>query len=131
VIDPAAFEREVRELHDFFERWYAGDCEPAEIARLDVLDPSFIMIAPDGRSLSGDAVRSSIDAALGLRPLTIEIRNVKVEPSAPFGTYEEWQTIEGTTSGRISTAVMASEPGAPNGLRWMHLHETWLPAALP
>ena len=131
MIEPAAFEREVRELHAFFERWYTGTAEPSEISRLDVLDPSFVMIAPDGRSLTADAVVSSITAAFGRRSMAIEIRNVSVNRDAGFGTYEEWQTVEGAVTGRISTAVMAAAPDAPNGLRWIHLHETWLPDTRP
>ncbi len=131
MIDAAAFEREVRELHEFFERWYTGTAAPSEINRLNVLDPSFVMIAPDGRSLSADAVRSSIVSIYGQRAMGIEIRNVTVNREGGFGTYEEWQTFEGAVTGRVSTAVMVPSPDAPNGLRWIHLHETWLPDARP
>jgi len=108
-----------------------GTSDPSEVARLDVLDASFVMIAPDGHSWSADAVRSSIETAYGRRSMTIEIRAVAVDPSAPFGTYEEWQSFEGARTGRISTAVMAADRAMPNGLRWIHLHETWLPDARP
>ncbi|MFV9673230.1 MAG: hypothetical protein ACNYZH_08385 [Acidimicrobiia bacterium] len=131
MIDGAAFESEVRELHAFFERWFAGTAEPGELERLDVLDDSFHMIGPDGRLQNVDRVRSAIADAYGHRPMQIEIRNVQVHPSAPVGTYEEWQTIDGSITGRTSSAVMKADPLAPNGLRWMHLHETWLPDARP
>lgn len=131
MIDGAGFEREVRKLHAFFERWFAGTAEPAEMERLDVLDDSFHMIGPDGRLQNVDRVRSAIADAYGHRPMLIEIMNVRVHPSAPVGTYEEWQTIDGSITGRISSAVMRIDPSAPNGLRWTHLHETWLPDARP
>jgi len=126
VIDPAAFEEEVRQLHAFFERWFAGTAYPTELERLDVLDGSFQMIGPDGRLQNVDEVRSAIEHAYGRRSMLIEIRNVRVHPTAPVGMYEEWQTIDGEVTGRISSAVMANDPSAPNGLRWMHLQETWL-----
>lgn len=131
MIEPTAFEREVRGLHAFFERWFVGTADPAEIGRLDVLDDSFTMIAPDGRAHSARDVRSMIVAARGRRSMQIEIRNVSVLPSLPVGTYEEWQTINGKVTGRISTAVMRIDHSAPNGLRWTHLHETWLPDSRP
>jgi hypothetical protein len=131
VIQPAAFEAEVRDLHAFFERWFAGTAESGELERLDVLDDSFHMIGPDGRQQTVDEVRSAIEDAHGRRPMQIEIRNVRVHPTAPVGTYEEWQTSDGVVTGRTSSAVMAVDPSAPNGLRWVHLHETWLPDARP
>lgn len=131
MIDRSAFEDEVRQIHAFFERWYAGTAEADELERLDVLDESFRMIAPDGRSHTADEVCSAIEADYGRRSIQIEIRNVWVHPFSPVGMYEEWQTTDGQVTGRISTAVMVEDPSAPNGLRWVHLHETWLPDARP
>lgn len=129
MIDPVAFDREVRELHAFFERWFAGTARPAELKRLDVLDDSFEMIGPDGDLQNVREVRSAIEGAHGRRPIRIEIRNVWVHPSAPVGMYEEWQTTDGRIAGRRSSVVMVNDQSTPNGLRWVHLHETWLPDA--
>ena len=131
MIELAAFEAEVRGLHAFFERWFAGSADSNELERLDVLDDSFQMIGPDGHLQTVAQVRTAIEAAYGRRSLQIEIRNVLVHPVAPVGTYEEWQTIDGRVTGRISSAVMVDDSSAPNGLRWMHLQETWLPDARP
>jgi hypothetical protein len=125
-----AFVREVRELHRFFERWYAGELAPVGIERLAVLAPSFEMISPEGRTFTRSEVAGMISAGYGSRPMKIEIRNAAVRyASAPFvmGRYEEWQTVDGVPSGRISTAVMVEDERMPNGLRWVHLHETRLP----
>jgi hypothetical protein len=131
VIEPSAFESEVRELHAFFERWFAGTADPSELERLDALDDTFQMITPDGWLQNCSEVRSAIERAFGRRPMQIEIRNVRVRAIAPVGVYEEWQTIDGQVIGRVSSAVMGNDPSAPNGLRWLHLHETWLPDARP
>jgi hypothetical protein len=131
VIERSAFENEVRGLHAFFERWFAGTAEPAELERLDVLDDSFRMVGPDGRLQTIDEIRSAIADAHGRRPMCIEIRNVWVHPFAPVGMYEEWQTTDGEVTGRSSSAVMVNDRSAPNGLRWIHLHETWLPDTRP
>ncbi|MEA3501998.1 MAG: hypothetical protein U9R47_04430 [Actinomycetota bacterium] len=129
MIEPSAFENEVHELHAFFERWFAGTAEPAELDRLDVLDDTFRMVGPDGRLQTVGEIRSAIEKAYGRRSVRIEIRNVWVHPSAPVGMYEEWQTADGEVTGRSSSAVMSIDRSAPNGLRWMHLQETWLPDA--
>lgn len=127
MIDPESFETEVRELHAFFERWYSGVAKSSEVSRLDVLADSFVMIGPDADMVGRAEVRASIVAARGRRPMQIEIRNIVVRPELDLGTYEEWQTTGGAVTGRLSTAVMRSVPGLPNGLVWVHLHETWLP----
>ncbi len=42
-------------------------------------------------------------------------------------TYEEWQSGEEKKDDRISTVVFCRVPeAAPNGLRWLHVHETWV-----
>ena len=131
MIEPASFEAEVRELHTFFERWYSGVAALSEFSRLDVLADSFVLIGPDGRSSNVEQVRAFVETAYGRRPTGFTIRNVAVRPHAPVGTYEEWQTVGDVTTRRISTAVMMPDPGTPNGLRWVHLHETWLPDVRP
>lgn len=131
MIEPASFEAEVRGLHAFFGRWYAGTAAPSEFSRLDVLAETFLMIGPDGRTANVVEVRDMIRASYGLRPIAFTIKNVSVRPDAPVGTYEEWQTASGVTTGRLSTAVMEPDPRQPNGLQWVHLHETWLPDARP
>ena len=131
MIEPASFEAEVRELHAFFGRWYSGVAALSEFSRLDVLADSFVLIGPDGRSSNVEQVRAFIEAAYGRRPTGFRIRNVTVRPHVSVGTYEEWQTVGDVTTGRISTAVMMPDPGMPNGLRWVHLHETWLPDERP
>ena len=41
-------------------------------------------------------------------------------------TYEEWQDEGSGERGRISSALFRSRVGTPNGLEWLHVHETWL-----
>ncbi len=131
MIEAAQFEPEVRELHAFFECWYSGAADPCEIVRRDALARSFGMIGPDGRERDDQQVRTSVEAAYGSRLTRFKIRNVAVRPNAPIGGYEEWQTALGVTTTRISSGVMMPAADTPNGLRSMHLHETWLPVARP
>jgi len=106
VIELGAFETEVRDLHAFFERWFAGTAEPSELERLDVLDESFQMIGPDGHLHAVDQVRSTIEDAYGRRTLQIAIRNVSVHPVAPVGMYEEWHAPSGDLAPRRSSVTI-------------------------
>ena len=126
-----AFEAEVRELHAFLEGWFAGTADLIEFAGLDMLDDRSQMIAPVGRLQNCNDVCSAIECGCGRRPMQIEIRNVRAHPIAPVGIDEEWKTIDGRVTARISSAVMGIDPSAPHGLEWMHLHEGWLPDARP
>ena len=131
MIEPASFEAEVRELHAFFGRWYSGVADRSESSRLDALADTFVMIGPDGRTAGVEEVRAMIRSAYGQRPIDFMIKNITVRRDVPVVTYEEWQTLSGATTGRLSTAVMTLAPHQPNGLQWVHLHETWLPDARP
>jgi hypothetical protein len=47
-------------------------------------------------------------------------------------TYEEWQNDGvGQINGRLSSALFTARAGMPNGVAWLHVHETWLPDPAP
>jgi len=142
-------EREIRELHEFFARWYNGALAKDEetFARFaGLLAPDFHIITPDGNihdwTATLDAVFGSwgrkrdVDSPEAAGPFQIEIRNVElrggISGEAFIATYEEWQsgaeqTATGTATGRLSTVIMRENAACPNGLEWLHVHETWLP----
>ena len=65
------------------------------------------------------------------RDVRITIRNVETQwrhRDAVAATYEEWQEQAEFVTGRLSTVVFVVDDGAPNGLRWEHVHETWVQA---
>ena len=41
-------------------------------------------------------------------------------------TYEEWQTNDSITKGRLSTAIFEESSNIYNNICWLHVHETWL-----
>ena len=45
--------------------------------------------------------------------------------------YEEWHSLKGEESARLSTVLFEKRAGAPNGVAWLHVHETWLPGHAP
>jgi hypothetical protein len=130
-----ACRREIEALHQFFEGWLSGERSntDASFRRLDrALAPDFQLIHPSGDGRSRDDILTGLRAAHGSQPgLTIEIRNVQLRGTGErllAATYEEWQRSADTEDGRLSTVVFARRSEAPNGLRWRHVHETWLQA---
>lgn len=130
-----ACRREVQALHQFFEAWLSGERPntDASFRRLDrALAPAFRLIHPSGDRRSRDDILTGLRGAHGSRSaLTIDIRNVQLRGNGArllVATYEEWQQSADTEDGRLSTVVFARHPEGPNGLRWRHVHETWLQA---
>lgn len=131
-------EKEVLELHQFFEDWFNGrlDNSEAEFARFDgVMAEDFEIINPEGQKSSRADIIARLQGAHGLQanatpPMRIWIENLRSRP-APGGaqlvTYEEWQETGAVTRGRLSSALFSPSAQAPNGVQWHHVHETWLP----
>ncbi|ACZ91710.1 DUF4440 domain-containing protein [Streptosporangium roseum] len=130
----AACRAEIVRLHEVIERWLSGRA-PRTAEEFDAfagsLLPGFTLSGPDGPSLTRDQVLAWVEAEHGRTP-GIEIRIREVELVAADGSllvaaYQEWQRGTGADRNRRSTAVFLRDPAAPHGLRWRHLHETWMP----
>lgn len=131
----AAARDEVVGLHEFFMGWLPGALEDADqvFGRFaDAVHSEFSMIVPSGEVLDRAAVVASVRAAHGTADASfaIEIRNLverMVSEDAVVVTYEEWQFVgDRVDSRRVSTAVFVRSPRATNGVRWRHLHETFV-----
>lgn len=139
--------REIVELHEFFERWLGGDAgrgaaetsgdatanetPDVPMPRLEgALGPDFTMVTPSGKVVGREALLSGLAAARGSRPgLRIEILDpslVAETPTLTVARYTEVQHAEGSTTRRLSSVVFERSEGAPNGLRWLHVHESWV-----
>lgn len=123
--------REIEELHEFFADWIGGAVErsPEAFGRLErALAEAFSFITPSAELLDREAVLGAVRDAHGTRPgLRIRIRRPRLLHAAAdylVATYEEWQEVEGERTGRLSTVVFRSRSTAPNGLSWLHVHET-------
>ena len=132
---------EVEQLHEFFVGWMGGtlEADPDTFRRLDdVLASEFEMISPDGALISRDQLAAGLLPAHGVhagrsRPFRIRIANYRgcsMGKTMHLATYEEWQVIDGETRGRLSTALFRNRKGTPNGVEWVHLHETWMPGSM-
>jgi len=133
-----ACRKEVVELHAFFEAWFLGEL-PSTDATFErfagVLAEEFVLVSPAGvgrsRSEVLDGVRSGygsagVDDAPEMKVFTREERARTVGDGLFLVTYEEWQSEDGQERGRVSSALLRAKPGTPNGVEWIHLHETWL-----
>lgn len=126
----SAWEREIRELHAFFEGWLRGDLEPGEFERLEsALADDFTMVVPSGRMRRREELTAGLREARGSDPsLTIRVEEPTLRGSGPtwrLATYVERQRSGDDETRRISTVLFREHPEAPNGLRWVHVHETW------
>jgi hypothetical protein len=128
-------ETEIVGLHRFFVRWYRGELDATgeDFARVsDVLTEDFRMVNPDGVVVARSELLTGLRRNHGSRSESFDIRieNVSYRPvgrSAAAVTYEEWQTEGGRARGRVSTAIFREHSSTPNGVEWLHVHETWLP----
>jgi len=129
---------EVLDLHRFLVGWLTGALPPSDavFARFyDVMAPDFVIINPRGVVSARDALCAELRAAHGVhggprKAFSIRIDDALSRPisdSHAIVTYQEWQELGGQTSARISTALFRAKNATPNGVEWMHLHETWLP----
>ncbi len=125
-------EREVVELHQFFEDWFCGLTDAFERVEAALAD-NFVLISPRGEMRTREKLLEDLRVARGCRrgdPFEIRIEACEVR-AVEFGlalvTFEEWQRLGEREAGRVSTALFRVDREAPCGVRWMHLHETWLP----
>ncbi len=130
---------EIEALHRFFVDWFTG-AVPAEAVLferrfLQRFDPSFVLIPPAGTTLSLDALADAIRGThANNAAFRIQIREVQVRVATAdlvLATYEEWQKDAKASTppnnGRAATVLFRREP---DRLRWLHVHETWLPDAV-
>ncbi len=134
-VETARVREEVERLHEFFVEWFSGTVpdrdEIFEGRFLRYIDRGFRLIPPSGGILDRSALASAIRAGHGSNPdFRIAIRNLEVraiDNAHILATYEEWQrnALASTPpdNARIASAVFH----AGESLRWLHVHETWLP----
>ena len=128
---------EIEELHRFFTAWFNGSspADDATWATLEnVIAPGFVLVTPYGTVLERAALLASLRPMHGHHAaeagFAISVRDVRcrhVAADTVVVTYEEWQTLHGEEKGRISTAVFERNPAMPNRVRWLAVHECWLP----
>jgi hypothetical protein len=128
--------REIEELHHFFVGWFSGALPEDAFGDgfLRRFDPDFVLIPPAGVTLRLEDIAASVRQGHASNPdFRIAIRNVRIRRE--FGrhllaTYEEWQrnALASTPPENARVATVLFEKSEP--LRWLHIHETSLPASI-
>ena len=97
------------------------------------------VIGPRGTVTPRDALIDEFESLHGqlaadADAFEIWIENVRCRWTAgdyALVTYEEWHRRRGEESARLSSALFRRDEGAPCGVAWQHVHETWLPGRAP
>jgi hypothetical protein len=128
--------KEIEALHEFFVAWFTGTIAENEFDSgfLARFDPDFHLIPPAGIVLDRDGIASGVRDSYATNPdFRIAIRNVQVRrvfDGHILATYEEWQrnalASDPPDNARLATVLFKDT----NPLRWLHVHETWMPAEL-
>ncbi len=124
--------REVRQLHQFFQAWFAGEIEntDAGFGRFSqTVADTFTLIGPGGDIKDCATMKAQLRAAHGSGAFQIWIENPQVQALSDTVTlvlYEEWQIRNGVKTARQSSALFRPKADAPNAIEWLHVHETWI-----
>ena len=135
-------EQEVRGFHAFLRDWLAGAVpRTAEsFARFaGVMGDGLEVISPLGTVTGRDALVDEFESLHGqlaadADAFEIWVENFRcrwAEGNHAVVTYEEWHRRRGAESARLSTALFRRAEATPNGVMWLHVHETWLPGRAP
>ncbi len=127
------WQKEIEDLHDFFELWLAAKIEKTENVYSqfsDAVDDDFSLVGPSGVSSPRKELLPALYQAHGKRKnVEIWTKNKKLlfqNNEILVVSYEEWQLENHKELARISTAVFIIDESKTNGLRWLRVHETWL-----
>lgn len=123
------WELEIIELHRFFEAWFLGREDSLERAEL-AFHLDFTMIGPDGTLADRATVLRRLREANTHTELRIETSDHRLLHTADdllIASYVEHHRLaDDRTNDRIATAIFVPTRRGPNGLRWLHVQETWL-----
>jgi hypothetical protein len=126
-----AWHKEVVELHEFFEAYFLGTTDMADLHLLEaVLAPGFTIVGPNGtessRAETIEAIRGGHGHTSSLVITITEARLLSTTAETVVARYVENHALSEGSNHRLSTVVFTRVPDAPNGLQWQSVHETWV-----
>jgi hypothetical protein len=132
-------EKEVIELHKFFEKWFKAEIENKDeiFTQLeDALSEEFMLISPTGQVSSREQVLTQIKNGYGSRkideiPYRLWVQNIECrlqEGNLCLVIYEEWGEVAGKINARLSSALFRKKDKTANEVEWVHVHEVSIPA---
>lgn len=124
--------KEVVVRHQSFVDWFRGDGKDALFADIErSFAPGFRMFAPCGTMMKRDLIVEALKAERAARVATFDIivdapEVVWSNDTSALVTYIERQSGGGEETARRSTALFTRDDGAPCGVVWQHVQETWI-----
>ena len=138
---------EVVDLHAFFVDWIgtSGRDRGLDPGRMTgVFADDFHIVGPSGGRFDRVAaiewlMHGRASRGTAAEPFTMWIEDVAaaaVAPGAVLVSYVECQDgdfLDGNQgpSRRRASAILVDRPGTPNGVAWLHVHETWIDPPAP
>ena len=124
-------EKEIVELHQFFEGWFSGELSGDAISVLDnVIHDDFLLITPHTDQINKLSLVKIINSNHGkASDQKIWVENINVRSTFErviIATYNECQRINNVETCRISSAIFREDENARNRIKWLHLHETFI-----
>lgn len=136
--DPAY---EVVKLNLFFERWRRAEVEKFELYLANmkaVCCPSGVLIHPSGtEKLLGDCVNAfrtcyGDQKGKSYRVWVDQVLPTQVGSNSWLVKYKKWELSGEKQKGCLTTVLLSSKGvSVPEGLTWVHVHQTWLDGAAP
>lgn len=132
-------QKEILDLHAFFVKWFRGEVEKTEAnfahLRLRFL-PQFVIYFPSGYICSledfltmvynNHSGRKPVGEAYNIFIDQFLVRWKSVDEQTVLCTYEERQIVKDVEEYiRLSSAWFIRDNNAPNGVQWLHIHESW------
>ena len=129
------YEKEIRELHAFFEAWYRGTIDDSDgsFSRVEnALAPGFTLITSGGQIIARNQLLALLRAEYATKPdIGMWVENVQLRLEAGdivLVNYEEHGTTANGKQSTLITAVLRKNPEQQNGMEWIHIHEVRLPS---
>ncbi|XP_027176070.1 sucrose-phosphatase 1 [Coffea eugenioides] len=136
--DPAY---EVVKFNLFFERWRRAEVEKSELYLANmkaVCCPSGVLVHPSGiEKLLGDCVNAfrtcyGDQQGKGYRVWVDQVLPTQVGSDSWLVKYKKWELSGEKQKGCLTTVLLSSKGvSVPEGLTWVHVHQTWLDGAGP
>ena len=127
-------QKEITELHQFFEKWYRGKIENTgqSFSRMaDVLAAEFTLITPDGHVVERKQLLDLMRSEYFAKPeIKIWVENCRLrfsDQNVYIVIYEEHGVDKNQKRVSLITAVLRENQKQVNGLEWVHINEVHLP----
>lgn len=122
--------KEIEEFHEFCDKWLGGGIPQESLHEnfIAAMDDQFEIITPNGNHANLQVIAAVISSMYGSSGRRVHVRNVQIREFDGFyvATYEEVHTEGDIVTTRLTSSVFVDDPNRTNGVRWVHVHETWL-----